>query len=170
MTTNPPVVVGVDGSTSAAQAVAWAAETAVLHGLPLLLFSATDLPVTASSPIPLPPSYFSDRKRLTQRRLDDAARIVDAVARRVGDLVYDTQLVSGPATPELLELARSAHMVVLGTRGLSGISGWLARSVTSALALHSACPVAVVRGWPMPGEPPLEGAVVVGVDGSANCA
>lgn len=68
----------------------------------------------------------------------------------------------------LLEVAKSARMLVVGSRGLGEFTGGLVGSVSSAVASHAACPVAVVRGMPEMDAPPLDGPVVIGVDGSSN--
>lgn len=60
-----------------------------------------------------------------------------------------------------------AQLLVLGHRGLGGVTGLLLGSVTVALAAHAACPVVVVRGaHPLDASPQLP--VVIGVHGTPN--
>ena len=66
----------------------------------------------------------------------------------------------------LAEESRRAQLLVLGSRGLGGLTGLLLGSVAVGLAAQAACPVVVVRG-----EDRETGAgrpVVVGVDGTPN--
>lgn len=57
-------------------------------------------------------------------------------------------------------------MVVLGRRGLGEFTGGLIGSVSSAVAQHAQCPVALIDGWSRVADG--RGPVVVGVDGSPN--
>jgi nucleotide-binding universal stress UspA family protein len=72
-----------------------------------------------------------------------------------------TEIILGSPVPMLRSFSEQAALLVLGSRGLGGFTGLLAGSVTVALTAHAHCPVAVIRD-----EPPAEGPVVVGVDGS----
>jgi nucleotide-binding universal stress UspA family protein len=65
----------------------------------------------------------------------------------------------------LLEASAGADLLVVGSRGLGGFRGLLLGSVSQQCAEHSAVPVAVVRARP---GAPLSEHVLVGVDGSAN--
>jgi nucleotide-binding universal stress UspA family protein len=55
---------------------------------------------------------------------------------------------------------------VLGTPGLSRLGRVLVGSVSVALAAHAPCPVTLVRPHVGDDEPPAEGPVVLGVDGT----
>ncbi|GAB1646297.1 hypothetical protein KRMM14A1259_67200 [Krasilnikovia sp. MM14-A1259] len=70
-------------------------------------------------------------------------------------------IVDGAAVPVLLHEARSAELLILGDRGIGGISGLLLGSVAVQTVTHATCPVLVVRGQARP-----DGPVVVGIDGS----
>jgi nucleotide-binding universal stress UspA family protein len=76
----------------------------------------------------------------------------------------DRAVAIGDPIGVLAEEARQAQLLVLGTRGLGGLSGLLAGSVAVALAAKAPAPVVVVRGE----QPAASGPVVVGVDDSAN--
>jgi hypothetical protein len=45
----------------------------------------------------------------------------------------------------MLDEARTAELVVVGSRGLGGFTGLLVGSVSSRLAAHAPCPVVVMR-------------------------
>jgi nucleotide-binding universal stress UspA family protein len=161
-----PIVVGVDGSAHALDAVRWAAHDAVVRGAPLLL--ASSLVVrrgTYGDAINLSAGAFTDLEDVGKQRLDRAAEVA---TKAVGDspLTVHTTIREGSPAAVLLDLAKSARMLVVGSRGLGSVAGGLRGSVSTAVAGHSPCPVVVVRGIPDPVDAVLEGPVVVGVDGS----
>ena len=52
--------------------------------------------------------------------------------------------VRGGAAAGILDAAKDADLLVLGSRGLGGIKGMLLGSVTMQAAHHAQCPVVVV--------------------------
>ncbi|WP_137724190.1 universal stress protein [Prescottella subtropica] len=156
-----PIVVGVDGSDTARAAVAWAAHAAHLHERPLRIVSALGAPTPYGDGIRLPQSYFVDRDRAVHTYLDDAAHIARTEAP---DIDTTTDVLEGPARPALLDAASSAHLIVVGSRGLGRVTAALAGSVAVALTAHAHCPVVVVRNRAVP----VVGDVLVGVDGTDN--
>lgn len=152
-----PIVVGVDGSASARDAVRWAAREASARGDALLLVtSVTTGGLGMSSP-------FTDDLRISGER---ALREAIGLAADVAPTDTSTELVTLTPVHALMNHEGTARMIVLGTRGLGEFTGGLIGSVTSAIVHHAACPVVVVAGWPRPGEPELDGPVLVGVDGT----
>ncbi|CAM2889357.1 universal stress protein [Prescottella defluvii] len=155
-----PIVVGVDGSASARDAVCWAAQEAAIRGDTLTLVTSVSAGgIGMSSP-------FTDDLRLAgDRALADAVALVDATTGTAVDTITET--VNLTPVHALMEHDATARMIVLGTRGLGEFTGGLIGSVTSAVVHHATCPVVVVAGWPRPGEPDFDGPVVLGVDGTA---
>ncbi|MDX3189768.1 universal stress protein [Streptomyces sp. MN03-5084-2B] len=154
------LVVGVDGSAGALAAVRWAARVARTRRLRLRLVHA--LP---ELPAPYP------RADPTYEQLLEAAgtqgRVVLAEARdAAGDVEAQTVLRPERAADALVTASAGAAMLVLGTPGLRPLGRVLVGSVTVALAAHARCPVALIRPHAGEDEPPAEGPVVVGVDGS----
>ena len=74
-------------------------------------------------------------------------------------------LMKGYTPTELLEAAKRAQLLVVGTRGRGGFRGLLLGSVSQQCSLHATTPVAVV---PEGAALPDGGEVVVGIDGSAG--
>ena len=52
----------------------------------------------------------------------------------------------GSAAQMLLDVAKGASMVVVGSRGHGGLTGTLLGSVGQTLAQHAPCPVLIIRG------------------------
>jgi nucleotide-binding universal stress UspA family protein len=72
------------------------------------------------------------------------------------------------AAPTLIALSSAARLVVVGSRGLGGFTGLLVGSTAVEVAARGHCPLVVVRAADHDSEPPAQGSVVVGVDGSAE--
>lgn len=152
------VVVGVDASKSAREAAEWAAREAHLRGRGLTLASAV-LPATTVGGMGIPPAldYLDAIRADAHTRLDELAHDLP---------IDDVKTVIQIATPGglLIEASKSAHMIVVGSRGTGGFAGLLLGSVGSQVAAGAHCPVVVWRGTPRS----EAASVVVGIDGSAN--
>lgn len=152
-----PVVVGVDGSESALDAVRWAARDAARRGLGLRLVHVYSTPVGLPGGL-MEPVVVQEALRTQGRQwLDDAWQAAHTVS---GDLKIEVVLSAASVVPAMVNESRTASLVVLGTRGLGGFAGLVIGSTAVLLAGRALCPMVVVRG----GEPE-GGSVVVGVDG-----
>jgi nucleotide-binding universal stress UspA family protein len=159
-----PVVAGVDGSDSALEAVRWAAREAHRRRVPLRLISAFGW--TTGHHLGDPGFGTDYITVLLQKARDEVAAAAATASSLAPELAIEQEVITGFPVPVLNGEAARAQLVVLGDRGLGGFTGLLAGSVAVALATHAPCPVVVVRG-PAPGaSSPLEGPVVVGIDGS----
>lgn len=159
-----PVVVGVDGSKSAQLAAAWAAEEAAARRAPLRIVHANLWP-SVRPPAHLPVEYHQPMLRFARGLVRDA---VEAASARHPELAVTSELVTTTPIELMLAESRRAQLVVLGSRGLGGVSGMLLGSVAVAVASHGECPLIVVRGPDLESPPPEGGPVVVGLSGSAN--
>ncbi|WP_086824077.1 universal stress protein [Allokutzneria sp. NRRL B-24872] len=157
-----PIIVGVDGSTSARHAVRWAAREAASRRAPLHLVHAC-LEITTYTPTRLPRTFEEALRDQGSGHLLVAA---DLARESAPDVEVQTQLIVGTAAESLVPLSKQAQLVVLGSRGLGGFTSLVVGSVAVSLAAHAHCPVVVVRGSTTDSEPPSAGPVVAGVDGS----
>ena len=151
------IVVGVDGSTNAEVALRWALGEADLHGAEVVAVMAWDYlnQRHADGSDSFDPSYGSEGAR---EALHAAVRAVEPSRPVVERVVLDL-----PARA-LIDVAADADLLVTGARGLGGFKGLLLGSVSERVLEEAPCPVAVLREhdtWSP------EGAVVVGIDGSA---
>ncbi|TDC28793.1 universal stress protein [Micromonospora sp. 15K316] len=157
--TGAPVVVGVDGSDSALDAVRVAAREAEQRRRPLRVVHAFSWPLTAAE---LGPTPLAGQAEGLRGEAEEFVAQALAEARKVTpDVPTSGVVVDGSATRVLLDEARDAALVVLGHRGLGGFAELLVGSVAVQVSARAQCPVLVVRG-----EPRADGPVVVGVDGS----
>lgn len=157
----PPVVAGVDGSRSSTEAVRWAAREADRRRAPLRLVAAVgwvDVPHQYGDPR-TGPDLRKVLLRQARAHLDEAARVATAAAPGQEP---EREVLDGFAIPRLVDESRAARLVVIGDRGLGGVSGLLVGSVAFTLAAQGGCPVVVVRGR----SAATGGPVVVGVDGT----
>ena len=160
-----PVVAGVDGSESALEAVRWAALEADRRRAPLRLVNAFGW-MTSGHHIGDPGLGVDYHEVLLKSARDEVAAAAATAMRAVPGVAIEQDVVSGYPVGVLSAESARAQLVVLGDRGLGGFTGLLIGSVAIALAAHGSCPVVVVRGATYDGPPPLEGPVVVGIDGS----
>ncbi|GAB1692678.1 universal stress protein [Krasilnikovia sp. M28-CT-15] len=158
-TSAAPVVVGVDGSESSLEAVRFAASEAALRRRPLRVVHAFIWPMMpAAAPLGTIPPDVEAMRHHAEGLLAEATE----QARKAAPEVHvSSKVVTGAAVPVLLHESRTAELLVLGDRGLGGLSGLLLGSVAVQTVTHAACPVLVVRG-----QVRADGPVVVGVDGS----
>ncbi|MET8092914.1 universal stress protein [Micromonospora sp. NPDC005220] len=160
---NRPVVAGVDGSPSSLVAAEHAARAALLRSRPLLLVHGYLHPFGYGVPLnPYDvgvPAPSEEAQKMLERT---AAELVD----RWPGLAVEVRQVAGGPGATLVEESRRAELVVVGSRGLGGVAGLLLGSVGAQVAAHAHCPVLVVRPDEQP--IPVEGPVLVGVDGSES--
>ncbi|MGV0836085.1 universal stress protein [Mycolicibacterium thermoresistibile] len=159
------IAVGVDGSPASRVAIDWAARSAAMRNVPLLLCHVMPPASTRVRP-PLPVSHAIDRWHEEQAREQLQAAEKQAAESADGALPIESQAVVGVPVPTLVELSKDIDMLVVGTRGLGAIRARLLGSVSLGLVQHARCPVAVV-----PDEDPLvdhpdQAPVLVGIDGS----
>jgi nucleotide-binding universal stress UspA family protein len=146
------VVVGVDGSDQSRQALRWGRFMADKIGCTLQVVNAWQLfPAdgwAGEGWAALPDDF--DPVDVAQQIL---ATTVDSAmgGNRPEGLVLTAD--EGPPAKVLLEVARDARMLVVGSRGHGGFAGLLLGSVSSACAEHAICPVLVIHGdtGPPPG-------------------
>ncbi|RZQ66133.1 universal stress protein [Amycolatopsis suaedae] len=158
------MVVGIDGSEEALAAVRWAAAIAAGRHRRLVLVHVVDDLLGYHRALPLRENMHEAMRERGHRLLGHAR---DAAREVAPDVEIATRLRWDTVPAVLLGEAASAALLVLGTPQLRPLGRILVGSVTTALAAHAPCPVAVVRTHTGEQAPPATGPVVVGVDGSA---
>lgn len=131
-----PVVVGIDASETARVALAWADEYARKFNLPLEVVIAWDK--GSYYGYPAVPRDIGAEKR-AQTALTDTIREVLGE-----DADVTPRLMQGKPAPVLLKAAKSASLLVVGTRGHGAFAGMLLGSVSQHCVQHAPCPVVVI--------------------------
>lgn len=135
------IVVGVDGSEGSQAALAWAAREARLHGSPLTLVCAWQLPPASYGWPTVLPELLDDFKAVAAEQIDKAC---SAVGPALEGLEMTRTVREGSAANVLIETSEDAEMLVVGTRGHGGFVGMLLGSVSAQCAHHSRCPLVIV--------------------------
>ncbi|MGW9070549.1 universal stress protein [Streptomyces yangpuensis] len=157
------VTVGLDGSSESFAAAVWAAREAVRREAPLHLVHVEEWPVAPAIPYPIA-AY--DAERSTGLLRDTAGQL----RKDHPGLEVTTEEMRGRAGSLLSAAADESDLMVLGSRGLGGLVGFLAGSVSLAVVRRSHQPVVLVRAdradAPAAGEGPgpAVGEIVVGAD------
>jgi len=137
------IVVGVDGSEASKEALRWAIDEAELRTATLRAVHAWTYPPIFGEayvvPEALGPNWLRDQ---AQQRLDD---VVAEVAGRNPHAYIEPVVREGPAAQVLIDVARDADLLVVGSRGHGGFAGLLLGSVSQQCAQHAPCAVTIVR-------------------------
>lgn len=133
------IVVGVDGSPSANAATEWAAQEAELRHAKLDLVHAWNYPNLG----------YGGYVAVLEDFEKDAGAVLEQVAEEVRkahpDLELQSTLVQGPTAQSIIEKAKQADMVVVGSRGKGGFTGLLLGSVGQQLVHHCPAPVVIIH-------------------------
>ncbi|WP_406036549.1 universal stress protein [Micromonospora sp. NBC_00898] len=153
--THGAVVVGVGSSEEDLQVVREAAAEAAAHGRPLHLLHAFNWAAALEAPSVAGPRDAAER--LLERAGEVAAEVEPAVP-------VSGEIVEGSPVEALIRASESAYMVALGDGGMANCGTCVPADAPAVqLAARAGCPVLVGRA-----EPPPQGPVLVGVDGSAS--
>lgn len=140
------VVVGVDGSETARKAVRWAAREAKIRGLRLELVSASEVPISSYAFGYGFPAFSEEMmKSVTERAEGHLAEALDEARAEAREVEIETIAVQGQPARALVEVAKGADLLVVGSRGLGGFRELLLGSVSQQCAQHATCPVVIVR-------------------------
>ncbi|MFD9789320.1 universal stress protein [Streptomyces sp. NPDC059070] len=143
-------IAGIDGSPESRAAAFWAAHEAARRGLSLRLLHVWQpwTPAFANAPmgdaVVLPEGPDNDELR--------AEHMLDDVYERVRDTHPGTDVVAEQIPGRPVDILRSAsdeaEVLVLGSRALGTLAGFLTGSVSMAVLAHARRPVTLVRQGP----------------------
>jgi nucleotide-binding universal stress UspA family protein len=136
------VVVATDFSTTAAAALDWAAEIARPHGARIELVHALTLPAPPTDLLPPGVEFQEEVERGARERLERTAQELRSAGLEVG-----SHLATGLPSQVILDRAEEleADLVVLGTRGLTGLKHLLLGSTSQRVVQRSPVPVLTVH-------------------------
>ncbi|MEO6510251.1 MAG: universal stress protein [Nocardioides sp.] len=132
------VVVGVDGSAGSQVALGYAFEQASLRGVRLEVVHAWWTTV----PSGLTELIRSDQVTRQRQTLSEALM---GWSEKYPDVEVQQSLPMGPTVLVLTEAAKTAELLVVGSRGRGGFRSLLLGSVSRGVLEHATCTVAVVR-------------------------
>nr|WSY51045.1 universal stress protein [Streptomyces sp. NBC_00886] len=134
------VVAGLDGSPESRAAAEWAARETELRGLPLKIVHVWE-PVP--DPLAQAPLMGAETQQHWSERIPREAS--EGLRKRHPGVDVTVQQVTGTPGDALVDAAKDAELLVLGSRGLSGVGGFLVGSVGLSVIAHSKRPVVLVR-------------------------
>jgi nucleotide-binding universal stress UspA family protein len=151
------VVAGLDGSPESRAAAEWAAREARLRGLSLTL-------VNVWEPVPDPLSQApllatGSRQHWSERLPREAA---ERLRGRHPGLEVIVEQAAGRPGAVLVDVAEDAELLVLGSRGLGAVGGFLVGSVGQFVVAYAEQPVVLVRDGEQ--ERAADRPVVLGLD------
>lgn len=129
---SPRMVVGFDGSEGSEKALRWAAEEARIHGARVDVVRAWA------------PGEFGTDETHAQIVEKQLAEDVDSLIG--ADPGFEMKLVAERGRPAavLMNHAKDAQMLVVGSRGHGGFTGLMIGSVSQQVTTHANAPVVVV--------------------------
>jgi nucleotide-binding universal stress UspA family protein len=138
------ILVPLDFSEAAAPILEWAAHLAEEHGSRVILLHAYHLPVEFQQleGAYLPDDFWAHVKRETESTLE---RYAEKLRER--GLEVETLACEGYPATVIEEEAKEQHadLIVIGTRGHSGLKHLLLGSIAERVVQHAPCPVLTVK-------------------------
>ncbi len=147
------ILVGIDGSEYSRNAVNYALDLAVKYGSELFLLAIVPSKVHHgdSSGVfgMVSPSYFDEYKKEAKKWFEEIINHINKettidTSTRIKSEVIATPF-STPASILINAEERDVDLIVIGTRGNSGLKKMLLGSVASDVVTYSYCPVLVVK-------------------------
>ncbi len=160
------IVVGVDGSAHARQALRFALAEAALRGARVVVVGSWAVPPLAATGVGMIPAFDLLRAELGDSASEVLARELAEVPDAAAGVEVEQHVAQGDAAGVLVEAAAGAELLVVGSRGRGGVTGTVLGSVSRACLHHAPCPVAVVHD----AGPTERSRIVVGVDGSPGAS
>lgn len=150
------ILVPIDGSEYSQRAAEYAVRMAKLMGAEIVVLHVTHLPTYAFTysaaegvspvaiPTPLPLPISDDEKKATEKLVESVRKMAEK-----GGVKAETKIIEQhPSIPDaIIEFAAKADvdLIVMGTKGRTGIKRFLLGSVTESVVHHAHCPVLVIR-------------------------
>ena len=137
------IVVGVDGSPGSVSALQWAVDEARLRGVTLRVVHAWESPYEHGGEIA---KLAAESTHGPLRQAAEHTMAATLARIEVPDgVTVERCIVEASPAQALIASARDADLLVVGSRGHTGIAGLLLGSVSHKLAMHAPGPVVIVR-------------------------
>ncbi|OEU86934.1 hypothetical protein DB35_25450 [Streptomyces abyssalis] len=135
------VTVGLDGTRESLAAVDWAAREALARGVTLQLIQVRETGAYPYSPIADDEVEREWAQTITNEALDD-------LNARMPELAVTVDMVAGRPAHVLADASAETDLLVLGSRGLGTLLGFIVGSTALPTVAHTVCPVVLVRARP----------------------
>ena len=139
------IVVGVDGSPSAEQALTWALGQAELTGDKVEAVMSWQYPISVGS-YGWGPVIMEDGTDMQANAEKTLTEVVSRVSQGHSGVEVERKVVEGYAPSVLVEESAGADLLVVGSRGHGTFADALLGSVSQHCAHHAKCPVVILRG------------------------
>lgn len=137
------ILVSIDGSEPSINAANYATSAAKVYGAELIALHV--IPSDVSLFGPSPPPHLDELKKEAQQYLD---RVVPKVGASNSGIQLKTKLIASPSVVGgIVNFAEEENidLIIIGTKGRSGIKKLLLGSVASGVVTYAHCPVMIVK-------------------------
>lgn len=144
------IVVPLDGSDIAEQALDPALEMAQTMQVPLHLVRVLDVQISDLTPIygaftvPVDTGMFAVERDMAVQYLEETARLLEQ-----GGQAVTHELRFGPASAGIVDSLQQGDLLVISSHGRSGMSRWFLGSVAESVIRQSTTPVLLIRALAM---------------------
>lgn len=135
------VTVGLDGTRESLAAVEWAAREALGRSVTLHIVQVRETGAYPYSPIADDEVEREWAQSITNEVLDD-------LNSRMPGLAVTVDMAAGRPAHVLADASAETDLLVLGSRGLSTVLGFIVGSTALPVVAHTVCPVVLVRARP----------------------
>jgi nucleotide-binding universal stress UspA family protein len=140
---NKVIVVGIDGSEASKAALRWAVEEARLrHARVQAVHAWWIYPMLRPGTPPAPDQIPGAGDDATERV---RTFITETLGQETDVEITPVAVQGEQASAALVDAAKDADLLVVGSRGAGGFSGLLLGSVSQQCTHHAPCPIVIVR-------------------------
>jgi nucleotide-binding universal stress UspA family protein len=141
------LVVPLDGSELAEQALERAKELSENMGSPLHLIRVVDTYRTQSLPATGMALDYSMLSELAEEEIEDAKSYLEKKVSQLNDegLEVTGDVLQGPIARQIVAAADRGDVIVMSSHGRTGIKRWFLGSVAEEVMRHARCPVLLHR-------------------------
>ncbi len=140
----PKIVVGIDGSGHSRRALEWAMKEAATRRWPVTVITAHEIGGGYWSSAVTYPEDHAVAEHARKAAHIEVDKVLGDLSEEARPESVTVQSVGGTPAEELISAARGADMIVVGSRGAGGFTRLLMGSVSTRVAQHAHCPVAVI--------------------------
>lgn len=141
------ILLPLDGSELAEQAIPEAERLARLTGAPIHLIRVVDV-----TQLPWYSAYgLAMEYSAVEVAMSDEGKVAASYLKQVADrltadgLTVETEILRGPAARALVYASREGDVIVMASHGRGGVARWILGSVAEDLLRHAAVPILLIK-------------------------